>query len=123
MITTKLKNDYDYLAPDGSEIRLLPKTSRGGLAHCTLLSGKTSHPVKHKTVEEIWYILEGVGEIWRKYEGKETIVNLQAGTCLTISTGVEFQFRNIGKEPLRILLSTMPPWPGKDEAVPVKGCW
>ncbi|MEK6283898.1 MAG: hypothetical protein AABN95_26395 [Acidobacteriota bacterium] len=31
-----LPEQYDYLAPDGSEIRLLPDVSGGGLAHCRL---------------------------------------------------------------------------------------
>jgi hypothetical protein len=34
--TAQLPTDYDYLAPDGSEIRLLPEVGGEGLAHCTL---------------------------------------------------------------------------------------
>ena len=26
----------------------------------------TSSPVAHRSVEELWYILEGQGEVWRK---------------------------------------------------------
>ena len=33
-VTAQLPKDYDYLAPDGSEIRLLPEVAGGGLAHC-----------------------------------------------------------------------------------------
>ena len=64
--TSALKSDADYLAPDGSEIRLLPTMKGGGLCHCTLPVGKTSSPVAHQNVEEIWYVIEGEGEVWRK---------------------------------------------------------
>jgi mannose-6-phosphate isomerase-like protein (cupin superfamily) len=37
--------------------------------------------------------------------------------------GVRFQFRTTSEEALCILIATMPPWPGKEEAVPVDGYW
>jgi hypothetical protein len=46
--TGTLKPDADYLAPDGSEIRLLPAMKGGGLCHCTLPVGRTSSPVAHR---------------------------------------------------------------------------
>ena len=52
---------YDYLAPDGSEIRMLADFAKGGLAQCTLPPGAFSTPVHHKTVHEIWYVTEGHG--------------------------------------------------------------
>ena len=119
----KLSANYDYLAPDTSEIRLLPATSQGGCAHCLLPPGKASHAVKHKTVEEIWYVISGTGEMWQKSDEQECINKLDAGTSITIPTGNHFQFRNTGIEPLCILIVTMPPWPGKEEAIPVDGYW
>lgn len=62
----RLSNDYDTLAPDGSEIRLLSATSRGSMVHCTLNPGEVSLPVAHRTVEEVWYFLDGAGQVWRK---------------------------------------------------------
>ena len=53
-----------YLAPDNSEIRLLPTFNSGGLCHCTLPANSISNPVKHKTVDEIWYCISGQGIIW-----------------------------------------------------------
>src|SRR5206468_2362974 len=89
----KIKTDrYDYLAPDQSEIRLMVTANRGNCAHCILPVGKTSLAVKHQTVEEIWYILSGNGEMWQKTGGEENIVELKEGVGLTIPTGNHFQF-------------------------------
>ncbi len=123
MITLPLKDKYDYPAPDGSEIRLLPQNEHGGLAHCVLPAGKVSKAVKHKTVEEIWYILEGIGEIWRKNTEDEKVVEIYPNLSLTIPVKTSFQFRNTGKTPLKILIATMPPWPGKEEAIHVDAYW
>ena len=118
-VTKQLSEQYDYLAPDGSEIRLLPVMRGGGLAHCVLPPGKTSKAVTHRSVEEIWYCLSGEGEIWRKLDDTECLAQLRPNISITIPTGAHFQFRNTGSEPLRILIATMPPWPGEEEAVEV----
>jgi len=121
--TSALKLDVDYLAPDVSEIRLLPTVNGGGLCHCTLPAGKTSSPVSHPRVEEIWYVLEGQGEVWRKAAGDGVTVGVSPGMSLTIPTRTAFQFRNTGTGPLRILIVTMPPWPGPQEAEKAVGVW
>ena len=121
--TKSLSSKYDCLAPDGSEIRLLLSLKGGGLCHCTLIPGKTSVAVRHKTVEEMWYFLEGRGEVWRKQGKVEKVTRVKPGLCLTIPTGTHFQFRNTGNVPLRFVIVTMPPWPGAQEAVPVEGKW
>jgi mannose-6-phosphate isomerase-like protein (cupin superfamily) len=121
--TQKLRVEYDYLAPDGSEIRLLQSMNHGGLAHCSLPPGEVSAAVRHKTVEEIWYFIEGNGEVWRKQGEKEEVVLVEPGVSLTIPVGTHFQFRNTGSKPLKFLICTMPPWPGEEEAVKVKDYW
>lgn len=121
--TKRLPEEPDEFAPDGSEIRLLTKTKRGGMCHCTLPVGKTSQAVRHKTIEEIWYFLQGQGEVWRKHAEREEVVSVSPGVCLTIPTGAHFQFRTTGDEELRFLIATMPPWPGEQEAVKVQGHW
>ena len=118
-----LSQDYDLLAPDGSELRLLSQTLRGSMVHTTLQSGKVSSPVKHRPVEEIWYVLEGRGEIWRKIGLVEDISKMTAGSSLTIPTSTSFQFRNTGDSPLTVLIVTMPPWPGEQEAEASEGRW
>lgn len=117
-----LRAERDYLAPDGSEIRLLVEGTHGGLAHCTLPAGATSSPVRHRTVEELWYVLEGSGEIWRGREGEpERVDALSVGDSVRIPVGTAFQFRASPHRALKLLLATMPPWPGPEEAVPCAG--
>jgi mannose-6-phosphate isomerase-like protein (cupin superfamily) len=111
----------DYLAPDGSEIRLLLTVPGGGLAHCKLPAGRTTSPVRHKTVEEIWYVTAGSGELWR--EGQDEPVQLRPGRSVTIPTGFAFQFRTTGEQPLEIVIGTFPAWPGPDEAARASGLW
>ncbi len=116
---------YDCLAPDGSRIRLLPVLKGGSMVHCSLSPGQVSSPVRHRSVEEIWYFLRGTGELWRKPPDSTSgeIVPVGPGTAVDIPLGTYFQFRNLGADPLDILIVTMPPWPGEDEAVPVPGFW
>jgi mannose-6-phosphate isomerase-like protein (cupin superfamily) len=121
--TRQLGEAHDVLAPDTSEIRLLVGTTRGSLAHGTLPPGRVSLAVSHRTVEEVWYVTAGRGQVWRKQGGEEMVVDVAAGTALTIPTGVHFQFRTIGTEPLRFVMCTMPPWPGELEAVRVPDHW
>jgi mannose-6-phosphate isomerase-like protein (cupin superfamily) len=119
----RLPEDYDVLAPDGSEVRILASSPRGSMAHFTLTAGMVSQAVAHHTVEEIWFIVSGQGEMWRKSGNDESIVTLSAGLSLTIHVGTHFQFRNTGAEPLQAVGVTMPPWPGMDEAYTVTGKW
>ena len=121
--TAQLPEFQDLLAPDGSEVRILSVASRGGMAHFRLQPGMISHAVQHRTVEEIWYVLEGNGEIWRSANGHELVTALTPGTSVSIPVGTAFQFRAFGEAPLSILGVTMPPWPGNDEAILISGKW
>jgi len=110
-------------APDGSEVRILCATARGSMISFTLTSGTVSKPVAHRSVEELWYVAAGQGRLWRKLGDYEGIIHLAPGLSLTISIGMQFQFRNDGDIPLQIVAVTMPPWPGDDEAYSVTGRW
>ena len=121
--TKHLPRKYDVIAPDGSEIRLLLTMKGGSMVHCTLPPHKISLAVRHKTVEEVWYFIEGRGEVWRKQDDREEVVEVKNGVCITIPTGTHFQFRSTGNEPLRFIITTMPPWPGEHEAVRVQNYW
>jgi mannose-6-phosphate isomerase-like protein (cupin superfamily) len=121
--TKRLTVARDDVAPDGSDVRVLLGLKRGGMAHFELAPGQTSTAVTHRTVEEIWFFLSGRGEMWRKQEGREETVPVESGVCLTIPLGTHFQFRSFGYAPLAALGVTMPPWPGKGEAIVVQGRW
>lgn len=118
-----LPADPDVVAPDCSDVRILLSLDGGSMAHFSLDPGKDSVAVRHRTVEEIWYITGGGGQMWRRQDGREELTNLVPGLCLTIPFKTSFQFRSTGDEPLTAIAVTMPPWPGEDEAELVEGYW
>jgi mannose-6-phosphate isomerase-like protein (cupin superfamily) len=113
----------DAVAPDGSDVRILLGLKGGGMAHFRLSAGETSIAVTHRTVEEIWYFVEGHGEMWRKLGDSEQIDQVEPGVCLTVPLGTHFQFRATGPTSLGAVGVTMPPWPGEGEARIVDGKW
>lgn len=121
--TQRLPLNPDVIAPDGSFVRILLSTDDGSMAQFDLPSGMTSNPVQHRTVDEIWYFLEGEGEFWRKKKDREEIVHVNSDVCITIPVETAFQFRTIGKNSLVAVAITMPPWPGEDEVIHVQGIW
>ena len=54
------------VAPDGSDVRVLLRLSRGSMAHFELAPGRVSRAVAHHAVEELWYVLGGQGQMWRR---------------------------------------------------------
>jgi mannose-6-phosphate isomerase-like protein (cupin superfamily) len=108
-------------APDGSDVHVLLARPGGSMAVFVLEPGRVSAAVAHRTVDEIWFVLDGRGEMWRRDGREERVVALSAGQCLTIPAGTAFQFRAASDERLRVVAVTMPPWPGPDEATPVAG--
>ena len=121
--TRQLPPARDVVAPDGCDVRILLALAQGGMAHFELAPGATSTAVAHRTVEEIWYIVGGRGEMWRRQDTREEIIVLTPGTCLTIPLRTHFQFRAQGTEPLAAVAVTMPLWPGDGEAFEVEGKW
>jgi mannose-6-phosphate isomerase-like protein (cupin superfamily) len=113
----------DVVAPDGSDVRVLARTSRGSMAHFELAAGRVSDPIRHRSVDEIWFVLSGQGQMWRRQDEREEIIALAPGMSVSIPLGTHFQFRAEGALPLVAVGVTMPPWPGPEEAVPVAGKW
>jgi mannose-6-phosphate isomerase-like protein (cupin superfamily) len=110
-------------APDGSDVRVLLSLAGGSMAHFALAPGRCSAAVRHKTVEELWYVLAGEAQMWRSQDGREEVVQLVPGISLSIPVGTSFQFRATGGEAFAAVAVTMPPWPGMDEAEFVDGPW
>jgi mannose-6-phosphate isomerase-like protein (cupin superfamily) len=118
--TKRLPLAVTEVAPDGSDVRLLLGLTGGVMAHYQLAPGKVSVAVANQTVEEIWFFLSGRGEMWRRQTDREEIVAVEAGVCITIPFGTQFQFRSLGDEPLQAIGVVMPPWPGASEAILVE---
>jgi mannose-6-phosphate isomerase-like protein (cupin superfamily) len=125
MDTVVLPDARDAIAPDGSDVRVLVRGERGSMAHFQLAAGQTSIAVQHRRVEEVWCFVGGRGEVWRRREREESVVDVAVGVSIGIPPGTAFQFRSFGPEPLAAVGVTMPPWPldRDDEAVPVDGPW
>jgi mannose-6-phosphate isomerase-like protein (cupin superfamily) len=121
--TVRLPADPTVVAPDGSDVRMLLGLPGGSMAHFELGAGKVSLAVTHRTVDEVWFVLAGAGEMGRKQGGREEVVALQPGVCLTIPVGTHFQFRACASQSVAVVAITMPPWPGASEAVMVQGHW
>jgi len=121
--TRQLPEVPDAVAPDGSDVRVLLRLGRGSMAHFELAPGRVSQAVAHRAVEELWYILDGQGEMWRRQGERQQTVPLRPGTCLSIPAGTHFQFRAGHGGPLAAVGVTMPPWPGDNEAYEVPGPW
>ncbi len=105
------------------------KVNNASLSLCQLEQGKTTVAQRHRTVEEIWFFISGKGEIWLKQEqiekskevSKEETKIVKKNTCITIPANTHFQLRNTSDEPLIIVVTTAPPWPGKQENLKVEG--
>ncbi len=111
-------------APDGSRVRvLLDAPQRGSMACFELDAGQVAAAVVHRSVDELWWVLSGRGQLWRRGTGGETMVTLEPGVCVDIPCGTAFQFRAADDRPLAVLGVTLPPWPGADEAQVVPGPW
>ena len=123
--TRSLPEKPDAVAPDGSEIRLMSTGLRGGsVVHARVRPGGVTRAVRHRTVEEMWVCIGGRGRMWRRSaEGEEQITDLERGVSVGVPVGTAFQFRCDGTEALEVVIATMPPWPGDEEAVPCEGLW
>ena len=115
-------------APDGSEIRLVLHSEHGAHA-CSIVEvsigpGSVSRPVRHRAVEEAWYIIAGTGRVWRcppnTDPGSCPAMAVTPGDAVVIPVGWAFQFSAERHEELRFLCITMPPWPGTEEAIDVE---
>jgi mannose-6-phosphate isomerase-like protein (cupin superfamily) len=120
--TMHLPAEPTLIATDGSDVRVLLHVDAGGMANFQLAPGNTSTAVRHRTVEEIWYVVAGRGWMWRKQDDREETIDLSPGICLTIPLGTSFQFRADDTTALEVIGVTMPAWPGDGEAVLTEGC-
>jgi mannose-6-phosphate isomerase-like protein (cupin superfamily) len=118
---SRAAREPDAIAPDGSEIHLLATTTRASVCEVRLRAGAVSRPLYHRSVEEIWYVTEGRGRVWRCPPDSEAEpIDVAPGDTLVIPTGWRFQFGAAPDSALRFLCVTSPPWPGPEEAQPAE---
>ena len=110
-------------SPAGAEIRFLIGSDAGGIIHSTVPPGQVNRATVHATVSELWHVLSGEGQLWRRDAGGEELTTLRTGVSIDIPVGTAFQYRCDEGEPLRFVCITMPPWPGSHEATFVEGPW
>lgn len=123
MKETLLPTTPDAKSPAGADIRFIMDGTTGNMIHSTVPPGQINRATVHKSISEFWYILEGKGEIWRKDKVEERITSLVKGVSIDIPVGTAFQYRNVGRTPLKFICISMPPWPGDDEATHLDGAW
>jgi mannose-6-phosphate isomerase-like protein (cupin superfamily) len=122
--TTSLETAKRGRSPLGAYIRNLIDGMHGNMIHSTVPPGMVGRACHFRTIEEYWYVLAGVGEIWRRAaDGRESVTRLSSGVSVDIPLGTTFQYRCTGDEALVFTCTAMPPWPGDDEAVIVDGPW
>lgn len=121
--TTKRASRPTETAPDGAALRPLLGVAGGTMAHFELAAGETSRAVAHPTVDEIWYVVSGSGNLWLKQGSREEVVALEPGVCASLPRGTRFQFRASEAQAIAIVAVTIPRWPGNFEAELVDGPW
>jgi mannose-6-phosphate isomerase-like protein (cupin superfamily) len=80
------------------------------IAFITVDPGKNSQPHSHRSIEEVYYILTGSGEInVGNYNG-----HVKAGHAIYIPKGDPHTIKNISNEPLVLLAINSPPYDPSD---------
>ena len=123
MKETSLPSEADARSPAGADIRYLMDCAAGNMIHSTVPPGQVNRATVHATVSEFWHVLEGEGEIWRRDGHEDRVTRLVPGVSVDIPVGTAFQYRNLGKVPLKFICISMPPWPGDHEASHLDGVW
>jgi mannose-6-phosphate isomerase-like protein (cupin superfamily) len=111
-----------FTTKDGSEIRelLAHRNScirQQSLAEARLPVGRATTPHQHPRTEEIYYILEGQGEMQLGSESRPVGV----GDAIAIPPGVRHQIRNSGMVVLKFLCCCAPAYEDDDTVLEKDG--
>jgi mannose-6-phosphate isomerase-like protein (cupin superfamily) len=105
---TSLTSVEPFVTKDGSTIHELQHTARQSLAQATLDPGQSTRRHYHRRSEEIYFVLEGEGEL--ELEGDRR--TLQAGDGVLIPPAAWHEIRAVGR--LRFLCCSAPPYSHED---------
>lgn len=104
-----------FVTADGSTIRELFGLPTGGVEHqslaeATLAPGQATQRHYHRASEEIYFVLDGKGEM--ELDGERRRVGV--GDAIAIPPGAWHELRAEGERPLRILCACAPPYRHED---------
>ena len=122
LIKDLAKCDY-FIAADNTNLCELLHPDREGLdlpysiAFAKLGPGKSSIPHRLKTSSEVYFILEGVGEMHIDSEQAE----VRPGQAILIPPGSWQHIRSTGEVELKFLCIVSPMWRAEDEEVMRRG--
>lgn len=83
---------------------------------------QVSRAVQHPELDELWYVIDGSGEMWRQKNQTSSIDLLVPGTCVSIPRDTAFQCR-AGRGGMTVIAVTLPAWSGDTNAVAAVGPW
>lgn len=109
-------------APDGSNVRPLLRFPSGSMARFEFSAGQVSQAVWHPELDELWYVIDGSGEMWRKKDQISSIDALAPGTCVSIPRHTAFQCR-AGRAGMIVIAVTLPAWSGDSNVIAAIGPW
>ncbi len=115
MDVRSLSGAESFVTADGSTIRELFGLPTGGVEHqslaeATLAPGQATQRHYHRASEEIYFVLDGEGEL--ELDGERRRVG--AGEAVAIPPGAWHELRAEGDRPLRILCCCAPPYRHED---------
>ena len=108
-----LERAEPFTTADGSTIRELVESAAAGnqsLAEASLGPGRATERHYHGESEEIYYLVDGAGEL--EVDGERAHVG--AGDAILIPPGAWHQIRADESGPLRFLCCCAPPYPHED---------
>ena len=108
MQVESLASAEPFTTKDGSTIRELHHTAEQSLAEATLEPGQATDRHYHARTEEIYFLLEGEGEIEMDGDGR----HVGPGDAVLIPAGARHQIR--AETPLRFLCCCAPPYSHED---------
>jgi mannose-6-phosphate isomerase-like protein (cupin superfamily) len=115
MHVANLDDLESFVTLDGSQIRELAGPSwtparNQSLAEATVPPGGATTAHYHRTTEELYYVLSGMG-LMRIGEEEQAVGR---GDCIVIPPGAEHKLTNSGPEPLVILCCCAPAYSDED---------